>query len=157
MNIIAKLEQEMAGLSQFSTGEHTLEASAGGVSLSCRLVALDTLACAFSTLSVHSPALAARTGEQLKKLAESLAVKLNYLLEPIRPIEYDADVVQLRSNPPQKTPDRTTYYELLVAKRGELMLTRYARPAGQAREIIPAQVTREVLLRLAGDLASAAS
>lgn len=157
MNIIAKLEQEMAGLSQFSSGDHTLEASAGGVSLSCRLVALDTLACAFSALSVQSPALAARSGDQLKKLAESLAAKLNYLLEPIRPIEHDAEMVQLRSDPPQKTPDRTTYYELLVAKRGELILTRYSRPAGQVREVIPAQVTREVLLRLAGDLAAAAS
>ena len=58
---------------------------------------------------------------------------------------------------PQKTPDRTTYYELLVAKRGELTLTRYSRAAGQVREVIPAQVTREVLLRLASDLAAAAS
>jgi hypothetical protein len=157
MNIVAELEQALAGLSPFSTGEHTLEAAAGGVALSCRLVAVDTLGCAFSKLSVQSPALAGRSGEQLKKLAESLAAKLNYLLEPIRPIEYDAEVVQLRSNPPQKTPDRTTYYELLVAKRGELILTRYSRPAGQVREVIPAQITREVLLRLAGDLAVAAS
>ncbi len=84
---------------------------------------------------------------------------MTYLLEPISPIELDSQgcVVQMRSTPPQKDADRTSYYELLVSRSGELSLVRYTRLAGQPREIIPAQVTREVLLRLAGDFALAAS
>ena len=62
----------------------------------------------------------------------------------------------MRSNPPQKEADRTSYYELLVARTGELSLVRYSRAAGQPRESIPAHVTREVLCRLAGDLSAAA-
>jgi hypothetical protein len=81
------------------------------------------------------------------------------LLEPISPIETDAHgcVVQLRSNPPQKEADRTSYYELLVSRDGWLSLARYSRASGQKREVIPAQVTREVLLRLVGDFAAVAS
>jgi hypothetical protein len=62
----------------------------------------------------------------------------------------------LRSNPPQKEADRTSYYELLVRDSGELSLCRFVRPAGQNRARIPAEVTREVLLRLVGDFAAAA-
>jgi hypothetical protein len=60
----------------------------------------------------------------------------------------------MRSNPPQKEANCTSYYELLVARSGELSLSRYSRSVGQAREVVPAHVTREVLCRLAGDLAS---
>jgi hypothetical protein len=64
-------------------------------------------------------------------------------------------VVQLRSDPPQQEPERTSYYELLLSRSGELSVVRYARDAGQTRQPIPAQVTREVLIRLAGDLSEA--
>ena len=86
-------------------------------------------------------------------MAENLSKRLTYLLEPISPIETDAQgcVVQLRSNPPHKDTDRTSYYELLVSRAGELSLCRYTRPAGGTRQLIPAELTREVLCRLAGD------
>ena len=94
--------------------------------------------------------------EQLKKIAEQLSARLTYLLEPISPIETDAQgcVVQMRSNPPHKDADRTSYYELLVSRSGELSLCRYTRPAGAPRQLIAAHVTREVLLRLAADFAA---
>ena len=63
----------------------------------------------------------------------------------------------MRSNPPHKDSDRTSYYELLVSRTGELSLVRYTRVGDQPREVIPAQVTREVLVRLASDFAAAAS
>ena len=77
----------------------------------------------------------------------------------LSPIETDAQgcIVQMRSNPPQKESDRTSYYELLVSRTGELSLARYSRAAGQEREVIPAQVTREVLARLVDDFSSVAS
>jgi hypothetical protein len=127
--------------------------------LRCDLVALDTLACAFNRLVLRCDAVAAMSTDALKKCAADLSARLTYLLEPISPIETDAHgcVVQLRSNPPQKEDDRTSYYELLVSRSGELSLARYSRAAGQSRRIIPTHVTREVLLRLVGDFASVAS
>jgi hypothetical protein len=62
----------------------------------------------------------------------------------------------MRSLPPSKDADGITYYELLVSPAGELRLARYNRPAGSSRQIIPAQVTREVLLRLVADFSAAA-
>ncbi len=96
------------------------------------------------------------SSDQLKATAEKLSARLTYLLEPISPIETDAHgcVVQMRSNPPQKEVDRTSYYELLVSRSGELSLCRYARVGGQTREPIAAHVTREVLARLAADFSA---
>lgn len=98
------------------------------------------------------------TTDELKQTAERLSARLTYLLEPISPIEVDAHgcVVQMRSNPPHKDADRTTYYELLVSRAGELSLARYARASGQSREVIPAHVTREVLARLVSDFCAVA-
>jgi hypothetical protein len=61
----------------------------------------------------------------------------------------------MRSNPPSKGDDGTTYYELLVRRGGELELVRFRKIPGHVRETIPAMLTREVYLRLAADLASA--
>lgn len=157
MTLKEQLQQQLAGSQPFSLGEQVLEVSEGSRALRCELVALDSLACAFTRMSLRSDALRQFSSEQLRAAAERLSKRLTYLLEPIRPIEVDAQgsVVQLRSDPPQKETDRTSYYELLLSRGGELSLVRYARDAGQARQPIPAQVTREVLVRLAGDLSEA--
>jgi hypothetical protein len=157
MTLQEQLQQQLTGSQPFSSGEQVLEASEGARSLRCELVALDSLACAFTRLSLRSDALRQLSSAQLRAAAEGLAKRLTYLLEPIRPIEVDAEgaVVQLRSDPPHKETDRTSYYELLLSRGCELSLVRYARPAGQPRQPIAAQVTREVLVRLAGDLADA--
>ncbi|REK12947.1 MAG: hypothetical protein DWQ37_09985 [Planctomycetota bacterium] len=159
MTLKAQLEQTLAGMAPFSTGEQSVSLSDGDLHLTCQLVALESLGCAFSRLALSSDRLAGLDTDGLKRVAEDLSAKLTYLLEPISPIETDAEgcVVQMRSNPPHKDADRTSYYELLVARTGELSLTRYTRAAGQPRESVPAHVTREVLCRLAGDLAEAAA
>ena len=101
--------------------------------------------------------MAAAPIDQLKKVADALSKRLTYLLEPISPIEVDADqcVVQLRSNPPQRDDNGTQYYELLVRRGGELSLRRYQKQSGGVRQGVPAQVTREVFLRLIGDFSEA--
>jgi hypothetical protein len=93
----------------------------------------------------------------LKKVAEALASRLTYLLEPIRTIEVDSDrcVVQLRSNPPHTEEGRTTYYELIVRSPGSIGLARYAKQSGEARQLVPATFTREVLARLVTDFCRA--
>ncbi len=158
MTIKAQLEQALATLPLFSSGEQAIDLSDGPQQLSCHLVALDSLACALTRLVLRADRLQGLAADELKRVAEQLSAKLTYLLEPISPIETDAHgcVVQMRSNPPQKEADRTSYYELLVTRSGELSLARYTRTVGQTREVIPTQLTREVLCRLAGDLSEAA-
>ena len=97
------------------------------------------------------------TVEKLKQISNNLSKRLSYLLEPINPIEVDSEqcLVQMRSSPPAKGEDGTSYYELLVRRGGELRLSRYAKTPGQPRRIVPAQVTREVFLRLVADFSAA--
>ncbi len=159
MTLKENLEQALAGMSPFSSGQQSIDISDGTQRLECQLVALGALGCAISRLALHSDRVAAMSTDELQTLAGELSAKLTYLLEPISPIETDAHgcVVQMRSNPPQKESDRTSYYELLVSRSGELSLSRYSRAAGQSREVIPAQLTREVLARLVDDFSSVAS
>lgn len=156
MTLKEQLKQELTSVAPFSLGEYLLSVDDGLRQLSCQLTALDSLACAFTRLSLRADRLSTLSSEQLKKTAEQLSARLTYLLEPISPIEVDGQgcVVQMRSNPPQKEADSTSYYELLVSRSGELSLCRYTRTVGQPRQTIPAHVTREVLARLANDFAA---
>jgi hypothetical protein len=156
MTLNKKLQQALDSVPLFSSGEQLVQVDDPTGRLECRLVALDTMACAFTRLSLAAPKLSGLSADGLKQTAERLSARLTYLLEPISPIELDSQgcVVQMRSTPPQKESDRTSYYELLVSRSGELSLARYTRVAGQPRDVIPAQVTREVLVRLASDFAA---
>lgn len=128
-----------------------------GSQLQCDIEALDRLGCAVTRLSVASPALAAASLDRLESIGQALASRLTYLLEPIAVLECDADeqTVQMRSQPPQRQDRQTHYYELLVG-RGRLELRRYVKDPHQSRRCVAAHLTREVLLRLAADLAAAA-
>lgn len=126
--------------------------------LTCELAALDTLGCAFLRLALTTDDLAGASPARLQKISDALAGRLTYLLEPISPIEVDEErcIVQMRSNPPQHNEGKSSYYELLVRRGGEISLCRYEKSPSQARQAVPAQVTREVLLRLVGDFAAVA-
>jgi hypothetical protein len=158
MTLTEQTRTSLAAVPSFAGGEKTLAVDHDGLHLTCDLTALDTLACEFTRFAVRADKLAATTIEQLKRVSETLAARLTYLLEPISPVEVDSQqcVVQLRSNPPQRDADRTSYYELLVRRGGELSLCRWTKQTGDVRQALAAQVTREVLLRLVGDFAAVA-
>ncbi len=158
MTLKSQLQTALADIAPFAEGLQPVAISESGQHLSADLAALDALALAFNHLTLTSSALAAASLDQLKKVADNLSKRLTYLLEPISPIEIDADqcVVQLRSNPPQRDDNGTQYYELLVRRGGELSLRRYQKQPGGVRGSIPAHVTREVFLRLASDFSEAA-
>lgn len=139
--------QNGRGLLQVDTNSGRIEAD---------LVAVDAIGCAFQTFALQSDKLAEATMDQLKAVSDALTGRLHYLLEPISAIETDADryCVQLRSNPPQKGEDATSYYELMVRRGGDITLSRYSKRSGQLRQIVPANVTREVMVRLADDFAA---
>jgi len=121
------------------------------------LLAVDVIGCSFQTLGFSTAKLADASLDELKTISEALISRLTYLLEPIGVVEADADrcAVQLRSNPPQKGEEETSYYELMVRRGGDVTLSRYSKKSGQLRQIVPAHVTREVLARLADDFISA--
>ncbi len=153
MTLSTNFKEALANAGTFTSGDQTVAAASGPKRLECRLIALEPLACSLTELVLRADSLSAMAPEGLANVAEALAARLTYLLEPISPIETDAEgcTVQMRSNPPQKDADRTSYYELLVSRAGELSLCRYTRAAKSQRQRVPFQVTREVLLRLAGD------
>jgi hypothetical protein len=156
MSLVSQTKLALANLTPFASAGQSLTLVDGGTRLQADLVALDALALAFDQVTVTRDALATAPIEQLKKLADTLSKRLTYLLEPISPVEVDADqcIVQMRSSPPQRDDNGTRYYELLVRRGGELSLRRFEKQPGNARQSISAQVTREVFLRLVDDFAT---
>jgi hypothetical protein len=154
--------QAQAALEQLDSNHefpHRLERESAGMRLHAEITALDTLACAFNYLAVELESLSAAPVETLKQVADQLSRRLTYLLEPITAVEIDAEqcVVQMRSNPPQKDDNGAAYYELLVKKGGLVSLTRFKKQPGEVRQLVGAQVTREVFVRLVDDFSKAAS
>lgn len=118
-----------------------------------QLETVDTVGAAFTRFDYQSTNLANATIDNLKDLSTKLQQRLTYLLEPISLLETDSESVsvQMRSNPPQVGDDGRSYYELLLRRGGEVTLRRYHKAPGQPRQVIPANVTREVLARLGED------
>jgi hypothetical protein len=156
MTLRQQTHAALEALGLFHDGSHALDVTAGPLRLTCHLTVLEKLGCQFDHLAVHSPALAGATPDRLRQVAAALAGRITYLLEAISPIELDREecVVQLRSSPPQRDDDGATYYELLARRGGEISLRRYRKASGDQRHTIPAQLTREALLRLVDDFAA---
>lgn len=154
MTLHAQLEQQLAAL---GGGPARVTVESPPRTLICELAELNTLAVLLNSLSLRTSELAHASAADLRRISESLSARLTYLMEPISPIEIDAEgcVVQLRSSPPQRDDDGRTYYELLVRRGGEISLARYRQEDAAGRRRVPANLTREVLLRLAGDFTQA--
>lgn len=156
MNIHQDLDRELTRI-QAVAGRGLLRVDCEVGTVEADLVAVDAIGCSFQTLALTTDKLASAGLAELKTISDRLTTKLTYLLEPIGVVEADADrcCVQLRSSPPQKGEDGTSYYELLVRRGGDISLSRYSKKPGQLRQIVPANITREVLGRLANDFAAA--
>ena len=155
MTLHAKFDQELAKL---GSGEAvTVAVEDSPRQLTCDIVERNALAVLFDRLNLATTELASATPADLERIGKALADRLTYLMEPIAPIELDADacVVQLRSSPPQRDDDGRSYYELIARRGGEISLARYRKENGNARRQIAATVTREVLMRLAADFCAA--
>ena len=154
MSIKDKLQSELAKLT--SGGPYVVSVEEDGKKLTCEITEANPLAFRIARFAMTTDALAGASMDRLQKISEELSTRVNYLLEPIGPVERDHDqcVVQLRSNPPQQDDDGSKYYELLVRQGGELELCRYQKQPGQPRQSVPALLTSETLLRLADDFAA---
>jgi len=155
-----RIEAAVDQAARAGTFPATIEETIGNVRVGCTLLAAESLACAFERLDVVNDAWKTAPLAEVKRIAEALAGRLNYLLEPIRTIETDTDTctVQMRSLPPRKADDGTrTYYELQVCGGGKLSLCRYVKQPDQTRRAVPVQVTREVFRQLTADFVEAAA
>jgi hypothetical protein len=151
MNLHQQFERELADLG--SGGATTVVVEAAPRTLTCDIIERNPLAVSLNQLRLETAELASADGPKLERVGKALAAKLTYLMEPISPIEFDANgcIVQLRSNPPQRDDDGRSYYELLVRRGGEITLARYRKENEGARAPVAATLTREVLVRLVSD------
>jgi hypothetical protein len=151
MTIQNQFQQQLTKLG--TGGAATLTAETEPKKITCDVVERNPLAVSFNVLRLTTSELASASAADLERIGKSLSDRLTYLMEPIAPIEIDAQacVVQLRSNPPQRDDDGRSYYELTVRRGGEIALKRFRKDNGNARRPVAATVTREGLLRLVGD------
>ncbi len=154
MSLSAKM---LAGLQAAIGQRHQcLSAVEGQRSVRCDADECDPLAATVINLSLDTPELASVTPFELQAASAALAKRVNYLLEPIAPIELDAQgcSVQMRSNPPQKDDNGRRYYELLIRRGGSIALCRFEKLPGQPRTRVPAVLTHEVVGRLIDDFSA---
>lgn len=113
----------------------------------------EPLAVATSEFLLETSELAGIDVARLEAASKSLCGRVNYLLEPISPIETDADgcSVQMRSSPPLVGDTGQFYYELLLRRGGSIEFCRYEKQPNAPRTRVAATLTHEVLGRLVED------
>jgi hypothetical protein len=129
----------------------------GSNRLTLNLSALDSVGLAFTTLEFTTTSRPEWTSEALRGWAERLAGRVTYLMEPLKLFEIDASggEVLIRSQNPTARAERRGYYEVHLFQNGSFRMERYAFDEGtRQRRRVPCQLTREVLERLADDVAA---
>ena len=128
-------------------------ATTGSRTVRCEVDQCDQLAIAVYELALESGELKSAKLSKLQAASKALCDRITYLLEPISPIETDAEgcVVQMRSTPPQQQEDGRFYYELFLRRGGSITLHRYEKQPGSIRKRVAATLTHEVLGRLIDD------
>jgi hypothetical protein len=125
--------------------------------LTLHLTALDAVGLAFSPMEFASSTREEWSAQALKDWADRLTKRVTYLMEPLKVIEVDpaGGEVQVRSQSPTPRAEKRSYYEMRLFKSGTLRMERFAYDeAARERRSVPCQLTREVLERLADDIAA---
>ena len=132
-------------------------AAEGQRTIKCHVEQCDALSASITDFVLETGELASADIAKLQSASQALCQRVTYLLEPVSPIEIDATgcVVQMRSNPPHKDDNGLKYYELTLRRGGCVSLCRYEKQPGNARAVVPATLTHEVLSRLVEDFNSA--
>ncbi len=125
----------------------------GPRTVKCQVEQCDALSASITDFTLETGEMATAGIAKLQAASQALCLRVTYLLEPISPIEIDATgcVVQMRSNPPHKDDNGLRYYELTLRRGGCVSLCRYEKQPGNARVVVPATLTHEVLARLVDD------
>ena len=138
----------------------TVSVEDGPNRLALELTALDAVGVAFDGLEFTTTDRTEWSSEALNAWGRRLADRVTYLLEPLKVLEIDAGggEVQIRSNAPTPRADQRGFYEVRLRRNGTLRLERFVfDAAARQRRRGSCQLTREVLERLADDIAASAS
>lgn len=128
-------------------------ATVGPRNVRCEIDQCDQLAVAVYEIVLETSELKSVEVAKLQAASKTLCERLTYLLEPISPIETDAEgcVVQMRSTPPQQQEDGRFYYELFLRRGGSITMHRFEKQPGSIRRRVAATLTHEVVGRLIED------
>jgi hypothetical protein len=135
----------------------TVTVEEGPSRLTVHLSALDSVGLACSALEFATTSRSEWSSEALQDWGQRLAGRVTYLMEPLKVLEIDADggTIQIRSQSPTPRAEQHAYYEVRLFRQGNLRLERFVFDhATRQRHQTPCQLTREVLERLADDLAA---
>ncbi len=135
----------------------TVTVEDGPSRLTLDLTALDTVGVAFDTLEFVATDRTDWSSDALRAWGERLAARVTYLLEPLKVIEIDAGggEVQIRSQAPTVRAQQRGFYEVRLYKQGSLRMERFVyNDATRERQRTACQLTREVVERLADDIAA---
>ena len=127
--------------------------------MTLNLTALDTVGVAFDSLEFVTTDRTDWSSEALNAWGERLAARVTYLLEPLKVLEIDAGggEVQMRSQTPTARAEQRGLLRGPALQAGKLRMERYVvDDATRQRRRTPCQLTREVLERLADDIAASA-
>jgi hypothetical protein len=152
------------GFTQHSDGlENVVEipADGEGVGASVSITDFDRYSVAFNQLDVYvsdQQVTAEDSDDYLRRVATDICQRLIYLEEPLELLELNRvdAVAQLRSNPPERHPTETTYWEVAVrtSPSPRAKLSRYRWGAGTgSRTPLAYPATFATLGRLVEDLA----
>jgi len=125
--------------------------------LTLDLTALDTVGVAFDTLEFVATDRTDWSSDALRAWGERLSARVTYLLEPLKVIEIDAGggEVQIRSQARTARAQQRGFYEVRLYKQGSLRMERFVyNDATRERHRTACQLTREVVERLADDIAA---
>lgn len=124
--------------------------------LSLHLTANGPVGLAFDRLGFVASGRDAWSNDEVKAWGERIAARVTYLMEPLVVLEQDRldGGVELRSHAPTARGEQRAYYEVRLDRQGHLRLGRVAfDETSRVRRPASCQMTREVLERLADDLA----
>lgn len=133
----------------------SIEVEAGPSRLSLNLTAHGPVGLAFDGLDYASTDRRDLSTDALRSWGDRLVARLTYLMEPLVVLEVDAQAgeAELRSQTPTPRGERRSFYEVRLRREGSLHLQRVAfDEATRRRQVVPCQMTLEVLERMADDL-----
>ncbi len=148
-----------AGAASIADLPRAVEAEAGPHRLALRMTALGPVGVAFDALEFAQGGRPDLSAADLRSWGDRLAARLTYLMEPLVVLEVDAEAgeAELRSRAPTARADRRSFTEVRLRRGGTLHLRRLAfDEAARRRGVVPCQMTREALERLADDLVACA-
>ncbi|MEM8864801.1 MAG: hypothetical protein AAGF31_04575 [Planctomycetota bacterium] len=153
------VDQLMHRLEQPGIDGANVDAAEGSDRFLVRVDQAGSLAVTCWELRLTTDRLAGVTIERVRAVAEEVTRRVTYLLEPIQPIEADAEacIVQMRSVEPDERGDTRTYYEALAKKGGTISLQRFEAQRGAMRTSVAMTLTKEIIERLAEDFLASVS